>query len=102
MASKIGNAAAAEARGVPGFDLLGSGVIRENNSASARAQASASSHVQQPAVPRATRQLEILALRSLQLADRVAAGQLGFLEAVHLAYDGSIWAGLPARSTSQD
>lgn len=96
MASEIGNAAAAEARGVPGFDLLGSGVIRENNSASARAQASASSHVQQPAVPRATRQLEILALRSLQLADRVAAGQLGFLEAVHLAYDGSIWAGLPA------
>ena len=96
MASKIGNAAAAEARGVPGFDLLGSEVIRENNSASARAQASASSHVQQPAVPRATRQLEILALRSLQLADRVAAGQLGFLEAVHLAYDGSIWAGLPA------
>ena len=86
MASKIGNAAAAEARGVPGFDLLGSGVIRENNSASARAQASASSHVQQPAVPRATRQLEILALRSLQLADRVAAGQLG----------AAIWAGLPA------
>ena len=39
MASKIGNAAAAEARGVPGFDLLGSGINRENNSASAPAQA---------------------------------------------------------------
>jgi hypothetical protein len=42
-----------------------------------------------------TRQLEILALRSLELADRVAAGQLSFLDAVDLAYDAAIWANLP-------
>lgn len=42
----------------------------------------------------ATRQLEILALRSLQLA-QVAAGQIPFLEAVDLAYDAAIWARLP-------
>ena len=41
MASKNGNAAAAEARGVPEFDLLASGVDRETNSASAQAQATA-------------------------------------------------------------
>jgi hypothetical protein len=41
------------------------------------------------------RQLEILALRSLELADQVAAGQKGFLEAVDLAYDAAVWAGLP-------
>ena len=40
MASKIGNAAAVEARGVPEFDLLASGVDRENNSASAQAESS--------------------------------------------------------------
>jgi Holliday junction resolvase len=42
MASKNGSAAAAEARGAPGFDLLASGVAQENNSASAQAQATAS------------------------------------------------------------
>lgn len=42
-----------------------------------------------------TRQLEILALRSLELADRVAAGQLSFLDAVDLAYDAAICADLP-------
>ena len=36
MASKIGNAAATEARGVPEFDLLAGGVDRENNSTSNR------------------------------------------------------------------
>src|SRR5215472_14167303 len=35
---------------------------------------------------RVTRQLEILALRSMELADRVARGQLDFIEAVDLAY----------------
>jgi hypothetical protein len=39
MTSKNGIAAADEARGVPEFDLLASGVERENNSASAVAQA---------------------------------------------------------------
>lgn len=42
-----------------------------------------------------TRQLEVLALRSIELADRVAAGQLRFLDAVDLAYEAAIWAGLP-------
>jgi Holliday junction resolvase RusA-like endonuclease len=45
MASKNGNAAADEARGVPEFDLLGSVVDRENNSVSALAQALASINV---------------------------------------------------------
>jgi hypothetical protein len=44
---------------------------------------------------RVTRQLEILALRSLELADQVADGRLPFLEAVDLAYDAALWAGLP-------
>jgi Holliday junction resolvase RusA-like endonuclease len=39
MSSKNGNAAAAEARGVPEFDLLARGVDRENNSVSAPVQA---------------------------------------------------------------
>jgi hypothetical protein len=29
------------------------------------------------------------------LADQVAAGQIRFLEAVDLAYDAAVWAGLP-------
>jgi hypothetical protein len=44
---------------------------------------------------RVRRQLEILALRSLELADRVAAGELHFLDAVDVAYDAAIWADLP-------
>ena len=46
-------------------------------------------------VRRVTRQLEILALRSMELADRVAAGELNFLEAVDLAYTAALWADLP-------
>jgi hypothetical protein len=41
-----------------------------------------------------TRQLEILALRSLELADRVAAGEIAFLDAVDIAYDAAVWSGL--------
>lgn len=54
MASKIGNAAAAEARGVPEFDLPASGVDRENNSTSELTQAASSItvKVRGPAVPR--------------------------------------------------
>jgi hypothetical protein len=40
------------------------------------------------------RQLEILARRSLELADRVAAGELKFIDAVDLAYSAAAWAGL--------
>jgi hypothetical protein len=47
------------------------------------------------AASRTTRQLQILALRSLPLADQVADGQIQFLEAVDLAYDAAIWARLP-------
>ena len=45
-----------------------------------------------PAVKHA---LEILALRSFDLADRVAAGEIEFLDAVDLAYSAAIWADLP-------
>jgi hypothetical protein len=48
-----------------------------------------------PQSARVTRQLEILALRSFDLADRVAAGELPFIEAVDLAYEAAIWANLP-------
>jgi hypothetical protein len=41
-----------------------------------------------------TRQLEILALRSLELADGVAAGEIAFLDAVDIAYEAAAWAGL--------
>ena len=41
-----------------------------------------------------SRQLEILALRSLELADRVAAGEIAFLDAVDIAYDAAVWSGL--------
>jgi hypothetical protein len=42
----------------------------------------------------ASRQLEVLALRSLELADRVAAGEIAFLDAVDIAYDAAVWSGL--------
>lgn len=48
-----------------------------------------------PKSARVTRQLEILALRSIELADRVAAGQLPFIAAVDLAYEAAVWADLP-------
>lgn len=44
---------------------------------------------------RVTRQLEILALRSIELADRVVAGELEFLDAIDLAYSAAVWADLP-------
>jgi hypothetical protein len=43
---------------------------------------------------RTSRQLEILALRGLELADRVAVGEIAFLDAVDLAYDAAVWSGL--------
>ena len=44
-----------------------------------------------------TRQLEILALRSIYLVDPVAAGQLPFILAVDLAYEAAVW-GRPAHA----
>ncbi len=41
------------------------------------------------------RRLELLALRCAELADRVATGELGFLDAVDLAYNAAVWADLP-------
>jgi hypothetical protein len=41
-----------------------------------------------------THQLEILTLRSLELANRVAAGQLPLIDAVDLAYEAAVWADL--------
>jgi hypothetical protein len=43
---------------------------------------------------RASYQLELLALRCLDLADRVAAGEIAFLDAVDLAYEAAVWSGL--------
>ena len=40
-------------------------------------------------------QLKNLACRAGELADRVDAGELGFLDAVDLAYSAAVWAGLP-------
>jgi hypothetical protein len=43
-----------------------------------------------PALQRAACQLEILALRSLELADRVAVREIAFLDAVDIAYDAAV------------
>jgi hypothetical protein len=43
---------------------------------------------------KAARRLEILALRSLELADRVADGSIKFIDAVDLAYEAAVWSGL--------
>jgi hypothetical protein len=40
------------------------------------------------------RQLELLALRSFQLADRVASGELQFLDAVDVVFDAAVASGL--------
>jgi hypothetical protein len=42
----------------------------------------------------ASRQLELLALRSLELADRVAAGEIAFLDAIDIAYEAAMWSGV--------
>jgi hypothetical protein len=44
--------------------------------------------------PRATKQLELLALRSFDFADRVELGEIKFLDAVDVLYDGAVTAGL--------
>jgi hypothetical protein len=42
----------------------------------------------------AARQLEIFAIRCLEIADRVAENQLAFLDGVDLAYSAAQWSGL--------
>jgi hypothetical protein len=49
---------------------------------------------QRAPIGKQTRQLELLALRSFQLADRVASGELQFLDAVDLAFDVAVASGL--------
>lgn len=44
---------------------------------------------------RVTRQLELFSLRCFDLADRVAAGELEFIDGVDLAYSAAVWADLP-------
>lgn len=43
---------------------------------------------------RATKQLELLALRSFDFADRVDAGEIKFLDAVDVLYHGAVASGL--------
>lgn len=44
---------------------------------------------------RITKRLELFALRCFELADRVTAGELEFIDAVDLAYSAAVWADLP-------
>lgn len=44
---------------------------------------------------RVTKQLELFALRCFELSDRVAAGELEFIDAVDMAYSAAVWADLP-------
>ena len=43
---------------------------------------------------RVAAQLELFARRCLDLADRVAENQIAFLDAIDVAYDAALWAGL--------
>jgi hypothetical protein len=56
--------------------------------------AAASAAMTAALVKRTSRQLVILALRSLELADRAAAGEIAFLDAVDLAHEAAVWSGL--------
>ena len=47
-----------------------------------------------PADRYAQRQLELLAIRSSEYADRVAAGKIGFIDAVDCCYSAACWSGL--------
>jgi hypothetical protein len=40
------------------------------------------------------RQLNLLAVKSRELADRVAAEQLAFVDAVDMAYSAALWSGV--------
>ena len=43
---------------------------------------------------RAAKQLELFALRCLEIADKVAAGEIAFLDGIDLAYEAARWSGL--------
>jgi hypothetical protein len=48
-----------------------------------------------PGKHRVNKQLELFSLRCFDLAARVTAGGLPFIEAVDLAYSAAVWADLP-------
>jgi hypothetical protein len=55
--------------------------------------------------PRAARQLEILALRCLEMADPVSAGELPFIDTVDAIYDAALrsaWCGKSATISSSE
>ena len=64
-----------------------------NNAPGDSGQAAAA---RQTAKSRAAKQLEILALRTLELADRVACGELKFIDAVDVSYEAAVDSGLVA------
>jgi hypothetical protein len=47
-----------------------------------------------PALQRTTRQLEILAIRSFELAERVEAGEVELIDGVDMALEAARWSGL--------
>jgi hypothetical protein len=48
-----------------------------------------------PAVPNFTgRQIELFAIRASELADRVCAGDIGFINGVDMLYSAAVWSGL--------
>ena len=49
---------------------------------------------QDSSVDRAAAQLELFARRCLDLADRVAENKIAFLDAIDVAYEAAVWAGL--------
>lgn len=51
---------------------------------------------------RVTKQIELLSLRCFDLAERVAVGELEFIDAVDLAYSAAVWADLPAAIEASD
>ena len=48
------------------------------------------------------RALELLALRCCDLADRVRANKIGFIDAVDMAYSAAVWAGLTDDASGDD
>jgi hypothetical protein len=80
MIENANPAAAADTDGARRIDLPGGTIAPRDTLAERNTQAS--------------RQLEILAARSLDLADRVKTGEIEFIDAVDIAYEAAYWAGL--------
>jgi hypothetical protein len=43
------------------------------------------------------KQIELFAIRTCELADRAIAGDIGFIDAVDMAYSSAVWSGLADR-----